>query len=491
MDSAAIISELPPYKGQYHLLTDKQDTDDIINEILDKHDRTKSDYDLICEKFWKGSNVNTAKFLFDFLKKNVNYKIEGTVKQTVKSPAAILSEGHGDCKHYASFINGVFDALKRKGYNVSTLYRFASYSKEKRPKHVFAVLLCGNKEYFIDPVLNYFNQRSPMYRYKQDYQPGKKESIGELYDISGIQSSNWIDDTYGGDQIGLSINLKALANQIKHPGQWVKTVANQVTHPLPYIKSTIEDVVKYAKKFIFAANRNAFLALMNINAFRIPTQVWERGGGNRNSAIWKKIESFWKIAGGNPDALYTHMSVGVAHWNKRHSKKIAGIYSFEDIPDMYDQGMPMQTIGEPITAASITALLVAAAPVVAAIVAILKQFGVNKDESWQSVDAANAPTTSFNDNAASNLRGDASQVSDSSNAASTVISPNVPAVFDNNIKTLNPDDAKQSTSDFTQSVKDFFEEYKKPLLWTGVAVAGIIVLPRLMDAISSKSTRRR
>ena len=167
MNKAHIISSLPEFKGQYTLLTNNQDTDDIIDEILNKHSKTAKDYDLIAAKFWQGNNVNTAMYLFDFLKKNVAYKIEGTVKQSVKSPAALLTEGYGDCKHYASFIVGVFDGLKRQGKANDVVYRFASYTRDKRPKHVFAVLREGGKEYFIDPVLSSFDKRNPMYNSKK------------------------------------------------------------------------------------------------------------------------------------------------------------------------------------------------------------------------------------------------------------------------------------------------------------------------------------
>jgi hypothetical protein len=69
-------------------------------------------------------------------------------------------------------------------------YRFASYDPyNKTPEHVFCVVKEYGKEYWIDPVLDKFNQRKEPYFYKD-----KKLNTMALVGLSGIENAN--------DQIG-------------------------------------------------------------------------------------------------------------------------------------------------------------------------------------------------------------------------------------------------------------------------------------------------
>jgi len=148
MESSLLIGKLPPFQNNAVLVQRNQTVYDIINEVLDAHDLFRKDYDNIATDFWTGDIETTAKKIFDFLKRNVRYKIETEGKQTTKSPAAMLATAIGDCKHYASFINGLFDAINRKyNQNINWFYRFASYNFfDKEPAHVFAVAKKNGKE---------------------------------------------------------------------------------------------------------------------------------------------------------------------------------------------------------------------------------------------------------------------------------------------------------------------------------------------------------
>lgn len=196
-----ILEELPPYQGDQRMITRRQDTFDIIREILRKHKATMAHYDAICEQHWKGSPEETARGLYMFLKSHAPYRVEPTLKQTVKTPAAILSERHtfgNDCKHYASYIVGVGEALRRRGYPVKSFYRFASYTKgSKNPGHVFGVFVCDGKEFWIDPVpeIPGFNSRQVQPVFTTDRMPPMSKNgsrIGSLYDISGISNDDRI-----------------------------------------------------------------------------------------------------------------------------------------------------------------------------------------------------------------------------------------------------------------------------------------------------------
>jgi len=99
------------------------------------------------------------------------------------SPSAIISLGQNDCKNYALFIVGVLDSLRRKGLIKNRVfYRFASYKLlDEVPHHTFAVIV-DNKgnEIFVDPVLDYFNERK-IYYHKIDKYPTMA-----MYSVSGI-----------------------------------------------------------------------------------------------------------------------------------------------------------------------------------------------------------------------------------------------------------------------------------------------------------------
>jgi hypothetical protein len=134
----------------------------------------------------------TGRNIFDFLKAHVPYFIESNEFQYFKSPASIVST-KGDCKSFALFSCGILDAFARnENPDLQVSYRFASYDPyNKTPEHVFCVVKEYGKEYWIDPVLDRFNQRKDPYFYKD-----KKLNTMALVGLSGI------DNTYQNDQIG-------------------------------------------------------------------------------------------------------------------------------------------------------------------------------------------------------------------------------------------------------------------------------------------------
>ena len=169
-----VLSKLAPFTNFKKVLIDDQNTNDIVQGILDNHDQYESEYDKISELFIGDNEVETARNVFNFLKQNVPYYIEPIEKQTLRSPSAILSakDSNGkilgaDCKAFSSWIIGTMNSLNRKGiFRVPLAFRFASYRYDtKEPQHVFAVLYPGTKnEVWVDPVLAKFDQRKePVY----------------------------------------------------------------------------------------------------------------------------------------------------------------------------------------------------------------------------------------------------------------------------------------------------------------------------------------
>ena len=206
-----LISKLSPFMGKKEILIHNQDAYDIISGILRNHDKYKSEYDKIYFYFL-GNNLNdTCYNIWRFLKNNFNYTIESEKKQIVRSASAILaSDKIGiDCKGYATFANGVMSAIKRNtGANFDVIYRFASYNPyEKTPEHVFSVIKTANKEYWIDPVLDAYNNKKNPYFYKDKKvndmaliaMSGYNDNYNRKADFIGYKSKMSGVDLYGGD----------------------------------------------------------------------------------------------------------------------------------------------------------------------------------------------------------------------------------------------------------------------------------------------------
>jgi hypothetical protein len=119
MNASVLMGRLAPFKNQNEMLTNDQSTRDIIEAILEAHKKYQQDYSKISSFFNAGSRRETARKIWIFLKNNVRYSIEPGSRQTVTSPAALISLAKGDCKHYSLFAGGILQNLK-----IPFAYRF-------------------------------------------------------------------------------------------------------------------------------------------------------------------------------------------------------------------------------------------------------------------------------------------------------------------------------------------------------------------------------
>jgi hypothetical protein len=273
MQKNILLGRLKSFGGNSKMIVRDQQVPDIISAMLSAHKMYAGEYDKISKDFYSGDGIQTAKKLFEFLKKNVQYKIESDKSQRIMSPSAILSLGKNDCKNYALFIMGVLDSLKRKGLiNNKIYYRFASYKLlDEIPHHVFAVIQDdeGN-EYFIDPVLSTFNERKTYY-HKIDKIPSMP-----LYSVSGI-------------------------------GQTKKKAAAKAVAPVAKEKK------KIVLKIALAPARGSFLLLVGLNFMGLATKL-KTAFDNRAD----ETQNWWKNLGGNPNELLRKVEQGAK------KKRIAG-----------------------------------------------------------------------------------------------------------------------------------------------------------------------
>lgn len=164
MSSKAAILASVPLRNRSVMLVKDQDVPSIIKAITYYHQKHTAQYDKFASQFDVGNERAIAKALFNFCKKNIEYCVQDEEVQSIRTPARMLWEGNGDCKHYASFIAGVLDSLKRQGLDIDWAYRFAKYNDSwgRVSNHVFVVLYDHDgKEIWIDPVLNWFDYHLP------------------------------------------------------------------------------------------------------------------------------------------------------------------------------------------------------------------------------------------------------------------------------------------------------------------------------------------
>jgi hypothetical protein len=269
MDKNILLGKLTPFSNQRRLLINEQQVKDIVSAMLEAHKTYASEYDKISDNFYSGGPVQTAKKIFEFLKKNIKYTVDSEASQKIMSPSAIISIGKNDCKNYALFIVGILDSLRRKGYFTNKVfYRFASYRLlDEIPHHTFAVVIDdqGN-EIFVDPVLSSFNERKT-YFHKIDKTPKMS-----LYSVSGI---------------------------------FTKKPKPAATAKIDTTGITKAPAKKIVVKVALAPARGAFLLLVGLNFTGLATKLKQAFVNNKN-----KVNDFWNNLGGNTNELLRKVEQG-------------------------------------------------------------------------------------------------------------------------------------------------------------------------------------
>jgi len=268
MTGNALLNYLPQYQGKEKILKDQQNTDDIINEILKGHNQYSSQYKNISSFFIGSTPKKTLNNIWEFLKKEVKYKVEPESKQTIKSPAAIIATGKttgSDCKNLSLFTAGCLQSINQSGsQKIPFCFRFTGYKFfDTNPQHVFIVAYPGtDHEIWCDAVLNKFDYKKP-YTIKIDKKP-KNMLVG----ISGI-------------------------------GAKPKTFAGKILRP----------VLKVAA----SPARNAFLLLVGLNFTGLATKL-----NAANQKQPKALMDWWERLGGRIQNLLGQIERG------KNKKRIFG-----------------------------------------------------------------------------------------------------------------------------------------------------------------------
>lgn len=357
---------LPPAENKAVLISDWQNSTDLIKAIATAHKENLKYAKKIAHLF-KGSNqVETCKNVFDFLRYEVPYKVESAEAQKVKTIPRMLADSSAmgskdavgnDCKMYAVFTNTILNTL-----GIPCSYRFVSF-KGKQPTHTYAVVKPLNL--VIDAVLPTFDTEKP-YKYKKDM---------ALYKMSGVEeeseSRKFIDLSSVDSTIGAVKLSKVVA---KGKANVQKAVAS--------IPKVTQKVIQGAKTASLAIPRNAFLGLVALNVKGIATKIMQLVAKG-NDLKW------WVDLGGDRTKLKNTAEAGAK------KKSIGGfeedINSAETLEVM---GLiePGQIGVEPVSTAT---ALASAVPILVKFADVLKKSGIKAEDVKTAVDLAKQGSETF------------------------------------------------------------------------------------------------
>jgi len=291
---------------------------------------------LLIAPYFKGKTPEETSYkIWYFLKNKIAYIKDKAGYQFIKLPRRMLNEKNADCKSKSLFTAAVLKQIYPKA---KIFLRYASYSNINVPTHVYTVMILNNKTYLIDSVYKAFNEEK-QFNYKNDYEM-------KIYTLSGFDDNETINGRKERKQ----------KRQERRETRKEKRQEKRADRKSGKKPSTV-------KKVALAAPRAAFLGILALNVKGLATKL--------NKAISinpAKVQELWtKKLGGEFEQLKKVAEKGSTR------KMIGYIPDYEK--DDYYLGQ-RSILGEPVSTATAVAT---AAPVILAVVSLLKQILPKKD----------------------------------------------------------------------------------------------------------------
>lgn len=274
-------------------------------------------------RFRGATDEDTARNIWDFLRREIRYKADGMAEQNIKSPARLMADGEGDCKSYSLFTGA---ALSANG--IPWKYRYASYRQDPTPSHVYVVAKIGGEWTPIDAV------------WKGGF--GTEKPFKHNYDFMRIQSLTGTGAPVDNDPFFLGIG-KAGKGKAKVKAKVQKVKAG--------VKKVAAKTAQTYKKTVGMAPRTAFLQLVKLNVRNLATHL----AAVNQSKLAKK----WQALGGSWGELNASIQKG------KTRKPIIGI----DTPVQYADHIT----GIGIAVETVAATLAIATPIIAALAAFIEE----------------------------------------------------------------------------------------------------------------------
>jgi hypothetical protein len=285
-----------------------------------------------------GANLqNDAILTGKWIRNNVKYKIDSFDNQNIQLPSALLNSKSGDCKSISLLFLAIMEAA---GYNGG--FRFAGY-RGKNFTHVYNFFDNKNKLYTFDACINDLKEHKT-YTNIKDMKVNYLAGTPMMIDETGINRQPTArelmqdDRILGINGIGKKKRFPKLKNFINKAGNLTKTVA-------------------------LAPARGSFLLLVNLNFRALTKRLIKLRSKNEN-----QFAEWWTKLGGDIDKLNKAIEKGSSKKPLFGAKKgLEGI------------GADYEYLGEPVTAATVTAALTSAAGIIAALNKLLKKEGVPEE----------------------------------------------------------------------------------------------------------------
>ncbi len=335
------------------------------------------------KNFKAGSRMQTAKNVWDFMKRKITYKRDPNHKQMIRLPNRFVNDADGDCKSFALFAASILGNL-----GMPVTFRYAGYRDGSNiPTHVYMTTEDENgKEIIVDGVYRAFNKEKP-YKFKKDY---KMEVLALADDVSGIgkfrlpgrkfrRLKNELFSSLPGNERSFRAGKlkyflnKKLKSKIGEFDNDLGYLGDESTYAdvsgiygkkrkkkkkrggfFKKIGKGIKKVAQVVKKVSLVPMRKSFQALVAVNFLALASKL-------KLAMIKKpgKVEKLWKKLGGNPNSLKKTIKRGSKKkpiFGKR-PKGVRGIGTIE-----------IEGIG----AAPVAALMASAGTILAAFASILK-----------------------------------------------------------------------------------------------------------------------
>lgn len=310
---------IPRFNGLKEKISGDADNSDLRAAIMAAVPEAVEQTKQLAPYFQTTSDRETAKKIFDYLKKNVKYKADD-YRQVIQLPSAIMQPGAvTDCKSLSLFTAAILQNL-----GIPWHFVLASYTDSPIPGHIYVQTDSG---VIIDVVWGKFNsEKKPKYRYKMDYK-NKCTGLGSVEPINGRlkdafnKAGDWAKQQ--ADELARKAREEAdrLAREAREAAERAKAEAERLAREAAakaaaeaerlrqqagqlqgrieqkfdqfknWSKETIESILDKAKTIGLAPGRNLFLIIVKGNF---------DGLANKLSRINQdELRSAWNKAGGN------------------------------------------------------------------------------------------------------------------------------------------------------------------------------------------------
>ena len=256
---------------EYKTITHFQDgaNGNIISILEKNYPSALSQVTEIAKEF-KGETLKDSAFnVWSYLKNNIQYKADGSIHQKILLPKRLVADKIGDCKSFSLFGASVLGAM---GYRVGFCY--ASYSSNPTPSHVYVIAEDKKKNrVIVDGVWHSFNSEKTFNHKKIHWMKiSTLSGVGELNDMTTEKIvekikmwRNSIDNYAPGSSERIQIR-KRLSDLFTIYKERTGTEIGKT-------KKGGGKVGKGIKKVALSPGRNAFLALIKLNARGVASRI--------------------------------------------------------------------------------------------------------------------------------------------------------------------------------------------------------------------------